>query len=358
MTPATAHVSARVSDLALSPARAACVTPRRLHLILMPTEACNFRCVYCYETFALKRMRADVVAGVKRLLSQRASDLTWLLLSWFGGEPLLAPDIIEDVMGHARGLVEHNPDLSIRADATTNGSLLHGAMADRLLTVGVQEFQISLDGPAAWHDRKRVRPGGGGTFEGIWRNLIALKARSEPFHVTLRIHVDRDNVDAIPDFLPQLGREFGGDDRFDLFIRTVSRLGGPRDGALPILGEDEAPAILRSLRERATQVGLKLAGANSGEKICYAAHANSFLVRADGRLNKCTVALENPANQVGRIREDGTLELTRERVLPWMRGLQSGEAASLACPLHGIGPVAHSDAVTLPIANTTAWALP
>jgi uncharacterized protein len=42
----------------------ACITPRRLHLILMPTEACNFRCVYCYETFALKEMKPDVVAGV------------------------------------------------------------------------------------------------------------------------------------------------------------------------------------------------------------------------------------------------------------------------------------------------------
>jgi len=312
------------------------VSPLRLHLILMPTEACNFRCVYCYETFALKRMRPDVVTGVKRLLSQRASDLTLLLLSWFGGEPLLAPDIMEDVMGHARGLAARNPDLAIRADATTNGSLLNDAMADRLFAAGVRDFQISLDGPAAWHDRKRVRPGGGATFEGIWRNLLALKTRPERFHVTLRVHVDRDNVDAIPEFLPRLGSEFSGDDRFDLFIRTVSRLGGPRDADLPILSEDESPAILASLRQRAEQLGLKLAGANAGEKICYAAHANSFLVRADGRLNKCTVALESPANQVGRIHEDGTVELTRERVLPWMRGLQSGEAAALACPLRKI----------------------
>ena len=60
-------------------------------------------------------------------------------------------------------------------------------------------------------------------------------------------------------------------------------------------------------------------------------------MRADGRLNKCTVALDHPANQVGRILEDGTLELDRDRTLAWSRGLDTGDAEELACPLQGIG---------------------
>ena len=40
-----------------------------LHLILMPTEQCNFRCTYCYEDFAHDRMSPRVVAGIKRLLT-------------------------------------------------------------------------------------------------------------------------------------------------------------------------------------------------------------------------------------------------------------------------------------------------
>ncbi|HEY6572205.1 MAG TPA: hypothetical protein VI198_02705, partial [Candidatus Eisenbacteria bacterium] len=53
----------------------ASISPRLLHLILLPTEACNFRCVYCYEAFRLKRMEPSVVAGVKRLLERRAPTL-------------------------------------------------------------------------------------------------------------------------------------------------------------------------------------------------------------------------------------------------------------------------------------------
>lgn len=322
-----------------TPVVVACLSSRRLHLILMPTEACNFRCVYCYESFALKQMKPEVVTGVKRLLTRRAPGLSSLALSWFGGEPLLAPSVIEDILSHARALEGEHPGLTVSSDITTNGYLLSRPMADRLLPLGVSVYQISLDGPRDRHDRMRVRPGGLPTFDRIWENLIALKARPERFRATLRLHVDRDNLDSVPELLRLLASEFSGDDRFDVFIRAIARLGGPRDAALPVLAEEDSAAILARLREEAARLGLKLAQANAGDPVCYAAHANSFLVRADGRLNKCTVALELPANQVGRIREDGTLDLDRTKTLAWSRGLDSGSAKELACPLQGIGAV-------------------
>lgn len=317
----------------------ACISPRRLHLIMMPTEACNFRCVYCYESFALKQMKAEVVVGVKRLLSRRAPGLHSAVLSWFGGEPLLAAQVIEDVMSHAMALQAEHPDLSVQSDITTNGFLLSERMADRMHAVGVRRYQISLDGPQAMHDQKRVRPGGLATFARIWENLIGLKRRTDSFHATLRLHVDTENLASIPELLAQLAVEFSSDRRFDLFLRPIARLGGPRDATLPILSKEESPNILARLRAQAASLGLRLAPQNGGDPICYAAQANSFLVRADGRLNKCTVALDSPANQVGWIREDGSLDLDRGRTLAWARGLDSGNAKELACPLQGIeGP--------------------
>lgn len=325
-----------------------CLTSRRLHLILMPTEACNFRCVYCYESFALKQMRPDVVAGVKRLLERRAPGLREVVLSWFGGEPLLAQGVIEDVMTHARTLETLHPELSVSTDVTTNGYLLTKSSADRLFALGVRSFQISLDGPREEHDRKRVRVGGLPTFDRIWENLLSLKRRSDAFHVTLRLHVDRENLGSISELLASLAEGFALDERFDLFLRPIARLGGPRDATLPVLSEQESAAALARLRGESVRLGLRLAPANSGDPVCYAAHANSFLVRADGRLNKCTVALDLPANQVGRIHEDGTLELHRGRTLAWSRGLTTGDAGTLACPLQGIETAAAGAATAEP----------
>ena len=70
--------------------------PRALNLILFPTENCNFRCTYCYETYNGGLMPDAVVSGIKKLLVARAPDLDDLSIGWFGGEPLLAKTLVYD----------------------------------------------------------------------------------------------------------------------------------------------------------------------------------------------------------------------------------------------------------------------
>ena len=306
-----------------------------LHLIVLPTEACNFRCVYCYEDFRLKRMEPAVVRGIKALLTRRAPGLADLSVSWFGGEPLLACDVIEDVMTHVRALAEANPRLRVASDATSNGYVLTRALAGRLLDVGVTRFQISFDGPREWHDRKRMLAGGGGTFDRIWCNLLALRELKRHYAITIRVHVERENAAAIPRFLDQCAEAFGSDPRFEVFVRGLSRLGGSNDAALPVFERADGRPVFERLRRYARSRGLRTMRLSPQHAICYAARANSFVVRADGRLNKCTVALNHPNNQVGRIREDGTVDVDSRRMAAWMRGFWSGSRVELKCPMKG-----------------------
>ena len=57
----------------------------QMHLILMTTEQCNFRCTYCYQHFVKGKMKPEVVKGVKELVNERAKTLSNLHISWFGG---------------------------------------------------------------------------------------------------------------------------------------------------------------------------------------------------------------------------------------------------------------------------------
>jgi uncharacterized protein len=322
-----------------------------LHLILMPTEACNFRCVYCYEEFKYKRMEPWVVRGVKTWIARRAPELRHLNLSWFGGEPLLATDLIEEIMTDARRLAEANPELQLGSNMTTNGYTLGRPTFERLLQLGVSDYQVSFDGPREFHDRKRVLAGGKGTFDRIWGNLIAAREVPDNFTITVRVHVDRENQGAIPDLIDQYEACFGGDRRFDLFIRGLSRLGGPNDANLDILQGEEGAEVLDRLRENARARGLTLAEATQGVPICYASRANSFVVRSNGRLNKCTIALEHPNNQVGMIREDGTVAIDPPRMAQWMRGLKTEDLGELKCPMIGYADAGSSTAIRLPLAN-------
>ena len=306
-----------------------------LNLILLPTEACNFRCIYCYENFRYRRMEPWVVRGIKALLTHRAPGLSSLSLAWFGGEPLLARPLIEDIMLHARDLAASHPAMRVSSGATTNGYLLTRPTLERLVELGVTNYQISFDGPKSLHDRKRVLAGGKGSYDRIWGNLLDARQSPCEYAITVRVHVDRENAHAIPQFIDDFARAFGGDSRFEIFIRGLSKLGGPNDPHLAVFDKREGDAVIESMRNLARSRGLRVMAPGTESAICYASKPNSFVVRANGRLNKCTVALEHENNQVGQMHEDGTMELRRDRMLMWMRGFSSGKPEELRCPMKG-----------------------
>lgn len=310
---------------------------RRLHLIVMPTEQCNFRCTYCYEDFALPRMRPETVSGLEALLRRRAPELHQLEVEWFGGEPLLAYDIVERIQSVAMELGKEHDRLAVRGAMTTNAFLLDAERLRRLTGLGVRRYQVTLDGPEAVHDRRRVRADGRGTFGTIWRNLLNARDESRDFAIVVRIHVTTDNQEAVRRLLRDCGRAFRPDRRFKFFIRTLSCLGSPNDASLPVLKSEDAKTAVAELRREARSLGLPLHGdSGNGESpkvACYAAATNSFVVRANGELAKCTVALTDERNRIGVLHDDGTVHIDGTKIAPWVRGLFSGDEAELHCPM-------------------------
>ncbi len=55
------------------------------------------------------------------------------------------------------------------------------------------EAEVTLDGPASVHDARRMSKRGFGTFERIFRNVVAV-SRETALKLTVRCNVDRDNV--------------------------------------------------------------------------------------------------------------------------------------------------------------------
>ena len=72
--------------------------------------------------------------------------------------------------------------------------------------------------------------------------------------------------------------------------------------------------------------------------ICYASKPNSLVIRSNGDVGKCTVALYDERNKIATLRPDGTLNVIPGRLAPWIRGIKDLDAATLACPLVGLPP--------------------
>lgn len=71
------------------------VFDKDLTLTLLVTEQCNFRCLYCYESFERGKMTENTINGIIAYLKRNLPLYSGLVINWFGGEPLLALDIIE-----------------------------------------------------------------------------------------------------------------------------------------------------------------------------------------------------------------------------------------------------------------------
>ena len=309
------------------------VTSNALDLTILPTEQCNFRCIYCYEDFKSGKMSRAVVKGIKNLLSFRAPELEHLTISWFGGEPILADDVIKEIMNFIKCSIPKKQNSVISSGMTTNASLLTLQKLNELVELGVNQFQITFDGDKEQHDKLRVTTAKSGTFDLIWKNVMAAHDSNLGFKITLRLHVNKNNIESLKDLLTKLSREIGTDQRFEIFIRELSMLGGERDRILPLLRENKGSA-LEELKDYARALGLHLCKEKGGEcgYVCYATKLNAFVIRANGSVAKCTTALNDDKNNVGRLMDDGTMQLDKDKLIWWARGLFSADRTQLECP--------------------------
>ena len=303
----------------------------RLHLILMPTEKCNFRCVYCYEDFLQGKMPQSVWSGVYSLLDKRIEELKELEISWFGGEPLLNYNLIVKTSRYITDLlVQKNIKCNYRASMSTNGSLLTLKRLDELSAIGVKTFQISLDGTEKFHDNTRVKVNKTGSFFDIWNNLISFKDSDSDFEISLRIHVHQKNIADIEVLCDRLLKIFGDDDRFRVFFKAIEKLGANESG-LSLMGRS-ADDVISKFKRKIEGTTLHVEPSRY-KSYCYASHANSFVIRSNGDVAKCTVDFNNPANKLGKLTSNGGLLVSNDLLRLWVQGILEGGEHSAKCPL-------------------------
>lgn len=309
---------------------------KRLNLIILPTEQCNFRCTYCYEDFKIGRMKESVKTGIKNFLANRFNDLEELEFSFFGGEPLIAKDIIFEILGFTRDIAPQH--LNYYGNITTNGFNLDTATFLRLIDNNINTFQVSLDGDEQHHNTSRVLAGGKPTFETIWRNLVNTKNVEKDFTIIIRVHFTGENFESLTGLIEKLNLEFAFDKRYRVYFKSIERLGGKNDQDIPKADYKRKAEIKKWLESKLLDPAQSMSlHTKTDPYMCYASMPNSLVIRADGKIGKCTVALSNEKNNIGIITPQGDLEINSNYNL-WLEGIETGDMQMLACPLSKIDP--------------------
>ena len=272
--------------------RAACAVGHGIGLTICPTMGCNFDCPYCFEDHFAGKMtqevQDDVVALAERMLD--AANVKNVSVTWFGGEPLLALDVVESLSGRLMNLVEERGG-EYSAGIITNGYLLTQEKADMLGRCKVKTAQVTIDGLGATHDATRRLAGGGPTFERIVANLREIKL---PFSVNVRHNVhegNRHEIDKLKEFIEELAKESGNEIMYYPAPVSGSEAADERGSQVGLLCSSDASEV--SVRQEAGRFHV------GRGHYCGAHSIWSVGIDERGNLQKCWEAVDKPAKSFG-----------------------------------------------------------
>jgi uncharacterized protein len=149
-------------------------------VLIKVASRCNINCSYCYvynmgdDNWARqsKLMSADTVAAICTALGTLASHQAIpFSVVLHGGEPLLlGPRRLAELLGQLRAVLPIAYPISLQ----TNGILIDEVLLDCCAAHHVS-VAVSLDGPAAVHDRFRLTHAGSGTFAQVMAGINRLQ---------------------------------------------------------------------------------------------------------------------------------------------------------------------------------------
>ncbi len=273
--------------------RMACAASDAVLLTICPTMGCNFDCPYCFENHRPGRMSREtqdnVMALAERML--KASGTKRMSVSWFGGEPLLMPDVIETLSQRLMTLAgQHGAEYE--ASIVTNGYLLTQEIADMLGRCKVISAQITLDGIGPEHDRTRHLAGGGPTYKRIVQNLRTLRL---PFKVNIRHNVhegNKDQIDPLRERVQALAEESGNKISYYASAVQDNIVSEARDGQVNTLCSNDLCEV--DVRREIWQF-------EPGRGVyCGAQHLFEVGIDDQGRLFKCWEDVDKPERSFGR----------------------------------------------------------
>jgi uncharacterized protein len=293
----------------------------RFVLTINPTYSCNLGCDYCFvgkKAGMMTPLKQDqLIEFVRSHVATNKPDS--MAVDWMGGEPLLVPKVIEKLSKAFMEICD-NAGIPYDAHVITNGTMVDENTPAFLERSGVKELQITLDGPAKYHDvRRYYKVGNDSSFQKILEGMPHLVGR---FPIRLRINVDSENLNEVwplMDLFEEKGW-LGPDKHFFPYLAAVE----PHTSACAhVIATEQGVfhevnfAWMRRLLDLGVPVGAKTLYFFPDRKLynCGAVGNNGFAVTPMGELHKCGMMADNSEEAVGHLGEE--LDFTKPNLSKW-----------------------------------------
>ena len=305
---------------------------KELHVTIMPTMACNFRCPYCFEEHISQRMTPATERAVIKYLSSRLKDYRHLHIQWYGGEPLLEMGIINRLSSNIIQLCRER-NVSYTASMTTNGFFLSWNNYVKLKAMRVRSYAITIDGIQQDHDQTRIQKNGDPSFDTIIKNLKVIRDNDRSFltRIIIRTNFTTSSIRHKNEWEQYLRENFLFDRRFKYMPRYAwdnNKGTYDKNQYIHFDFNDNVDIVDRIEVNSATStvindsiytlVEQRLKDLIDKKSICIAGQGNSITIAPDGNLIKCQVLLGKAINIVGNINSaNGDIVTYPDKIAYW-----------------------------------------
>jgi uncharacterized protein len=295
-----------------------------LTLTILPTQQCNFRCTYCYETFVNGRMKKTIQDSIIKYIKNNIKKYDAVFVSWFGGEPLMAMDIIEYISQNIMDICRKHGKPYV-ANITTNGYLLDIQTFKRLLKYNVLTYQITLDGLKNTQNCQKPLANGGETFDTVINNLRSIRdvIKTGTFRIRIRTNFTLDIFNDIENYVNYYHNEFSKDKRFSFFIRPTMDWGGESVKTMQdcLLDKDRVALLYEKFisLDKKLKFDIYKKFLNPGGGVCFAGKTNTYSIDPIGNIYKCTFSIEKgDVGVIGKFDDDGNMIIDQYKMANWL----------------------------------------
>jgi uncharacterized protein len=270
-------------------------------LHFMPTIQCQLRCDYCVEKGVNRGigMKQNVVGQSRSWVAEYFDshpDIDSFRFVLFGGEPLLQKKIAEQAIETFHKLSSER-NISFWTEIVTNGEFLDEDTARMFSKHIWRRVQITLDGPEDVHNSRRHGGNDRPTFQNIMRNIKMLLLTDLIPKVDIRISLDLNNADRVPELIRYIA-EFGAQDRINLSIGLITPT-----FASPVKMNAESAIAEKALVawKVAKEFGFTIPEEFLTGPWCVAIAKHSAVLQPDGSLQKCFCTAGRKEHNFGSI---------------------------------------------------------
>ena len=272
----------------------------KARLTICTTLECNFACPYCYERRQSGSMSPEVEEGiihyVKELIS---SGIKLISIIWYGGEPLLYPEIIERLSCRIASLCKEN-QVEYTCSMISNGFLINNRVLKMFETIGLSTIQITVDGDEKTHNSRRRLKNGDATYQQIMDNIQKLS--SVPIQVVVRVNIDKTNIDTFSQVKNAIGKQNPEAACLPAIV-TQEETQSAKQRSRCFSFEEHAGFYKRFMSEESFVLELdKCLG--QGIATCSAEHYYSCVIDPNGFRYQCLNEVGNPEYAIASVLDD------------------------------------------------------